>query len=360
MAQRQQQTVGAATQFMGADHTIDFSNSWEDPLMPLPSFFEQIMAPDYVVSDGYPMPQDIFNLVPDQDWPGDTADIFGFDFTPTIDNALETQGSTFPFPAQVIEEQAGHDGAAEDHVTSARERHAIFLRSPWLWKPEANQNAFSEHSNFPLDERNVDMASSPHQPYLPSLTMQDTLSPQSRDRIFQLVLRTAKSHVTIPSFPSTKCLNILLRVGIAKRMETDAWIHPYTFDSEKTRPELLTALIGAGCVCFGIPSVSKTGLFLLEIVRVALNRLLEEDNSVIRDLQYLQACMLWIDITAFSGFKRKMEIAESSLQPLVTALRRAGKFDRVAYSAIRPFATDEPHVIERKWRRWVEEESYMR
>jgi hypothetical protein len=46
----------------------------------------------------------------------------------------------------------------------------------------------------------------------------------------------------------------------------------------------------------------------------------EQDNSAIRDLQYLQASMLWLDIGAFCGYKRKMEIAESSLQGLVTVL----------------------------------------
>ena len=77
-----------------------------------------------------------------------------------------------------------------------------------------------------------------------------------------------------------------------------------------------------------------------------------------RDLQYLQASMLWLDIAAFCGFRRKMEIAESSLQPLVTvreplivffwpslsntsqALRRAGKLDKVSYIATSPAADD--------------------
>lgn len=190
--------------------------------------------------------------------------------------------------------------------------------------------------------------------------MKDSLSPQTRDKIFRLVIRTAKSQLSIPSFPSAKCLDTLLKVGIAKRAETDAWIHPYTFVSETARPELLTALIAAGCVCFGIPSVSKTGLVLFEIARVALGRLIEEDNSAIRDLQYLQASMMWLDICAFCGFKRKMEIAESNLQPLVTALRRFGKFDRVAYSPIIPDGDDEGETLERKWTDWVEQESYKR
>jgi len=52
---------------------------------------------------------------------------------------------------------------------------------------------------------------------------------------------------------------------------------------------------------------------------VALNKLSEVDNSAVRDLQYLQASMIWLDIRGFCGFKRKMEVAESNLQPLITA-----------------------------------------
>lgn len=315
------------------------------------------MAPDFVASASTSMPPDIFNTLPEMDWFNDTSDLFGMDFTPTIDNALESQLNDNGLHSQPQE----LDDSSSEHINdSAKQRHAIFQRSLWLWKPELNQNAFSEHSNIPMSEQQVDIGSSPHQPYLPPLNMEDTLSQDSRDRILQLVVKTAKSHISIPSFPSVSTLNILLKVGIAKRLETDAWIHPYTFESGKARPELLTALIAAGCVCFGIPRVSKTGLVLFEIVRVALNQLAEEDNSVIRDLQYLQACMIWIDVTAFCGFQRKMQIAESSLQPLVTALRRTGKFDHVAYSSIRPSSVEEGDALEAKWRRWVEEESYKR
>lgn len=92
----------------------------------------------------------------------------------------------------------------------------------------------------------------------------------TRDEIFRLVIKTAKSKILIKTFPSAERLDILLRVGIAKRMETDAWFHPFSFRSASTRPELLIALIAAGCVCFGVPAISRTGLVLLEVARVAL------------------------------------------------------------------------------------------
>ena len=84
---------------------------------------------------------------------------------------------------------------------------------------------------------------------------------------------SAQAHISIPSFPDADSLDKLIKVGIAKRIENDAWIHPYTFDSNGALPELLTALVAAGCICFGIPAVNRTGLVLQEISRIALNKL---------------------------------------------------------------------------------------
>jgi hypothetical protein len=224
----------------------------------------------------------------------------------------------------------------------------------------SNSHAFSEHNQIQVNNEQIDIAASPHAPYATTLTFPDELHASSRDQMFRLVVTTADSKVSVPTFPSLECLDVLIKVGIAKRLETDAWIHPYTFSSEHTRPELLIALVAAGCVCFGVPAVNRTGLVLLEIARVALNKLIEEDNSTIRDLQYLQASMIWLDVCGFCGHKRKMEIAESNLQPLVTALRRFGKFDRASYETITPTSSDTQEGIESKWRRWVHVESYKR
>jgi hypothetical protein len=160
----------------------------------------------------------------------------------------------------------------------------------------SNSHAFSEHNQIQVNNEQIDIAASPHAPYATTLTFPDELHASSRDQMFRLVVTTADSKVSVPTFPSLECLDVLIKVGIAKRLETDAWIHPYTFSSEHTRPELLIALVAAGCVCFGVPAVNRTGLVLLEIARVALNKLIEEDNSTIRDLQYLQASMIWLDV----------------------------------------------------------------
>lgn len=135
--------------------------------------------------------------------------------------------------------------------------------------PRTNQNAYSEHNSIQLDE-NSGTTSSALSRLASSLTLGDSLSSSTRDELFRLVIKTAKSKVLIKTFPSAERLDILLRIGIAKRMETDAWFHPFSFHSSRARPELLIALIAAGCVCFGVPSISRTGLVLLEVARVAL------------------------------------------------------------------------------------------
>ncbi|KAJ4376924.1 hypothetical protein N0V86_006362 [Didymella sp. IMI 355093] len=307
----------------------------------IPAFFEQIMvpAPDFMGVDYLQPPPDLAAWMPEVDWLG-TGDIFGNDFTPAIDQMLEVQVSqrdNIRSERQPPAKDTSHEKIDSD---SARRRHAAFKQSA------------CEHENIMLDESNVDLAASPHMPYSSNIVIPDQLSAAARDRIFQLVSKTARSQITIPAFPSADCVDKLIKVGIAKRTETDAWIHPYLFESETARPEYLTALVAAGCVCFGIPAVSKTGLALQEIVRVALNNLSENDNSVVRDLEYLQACMLWLDIGAFCGYRRKMEIAESSLQSLVTALRRAGRLDYVRYPTVTPFAEDNEEELHAKWKQY--------
>ncbi|KAL2690420.1 putative transcription factor with C2H2 and Zn(2)-Cys(6) DNA binding domain [Phyllosticta citricarpa] len=315
------------------------------------------MAPEFDLTQSLPsvqVPYDLLDFMNQSDHLIENIDTFDFDLG--LDSFPIFDASE---PRDVAVTESGA-AAAEDQASS-KSRFEIFKRTPWFWNPSSNQSTFSEHVRMPLeDENGVNVASSPHWPYSVELYIQDKLDQQARDRILQLVTRTVGTKVSIPSFPSAHFLDILVKNGIAKKVETDAWIHPHTFCASTTRTELLVALVAAGCVCFGIMSVGKTGGMLQEITRVALNNLAESDNSVLRDLQYLQAFMLWLDIGIFCGYKRKMEIAESDLLPLCTALRKAGAFNRSFYTRITPNANDSDAVLEQKWREWVKQESYKR
>ncbi|KAJ5621841.1 hypothetical protein N7528_005073 [Penicillium herquei] len=334
----------------GNDTAVQFSS-----LDPFPAFFEQVMLPSVEASHDHETQQPrVFDFMRDNDTISLETDIFGGEFIPDLDKLFD---ATVPF----MDFNDNHPSPLDDQESASR-RAAAFQRSLWLWIPEKNQHGFSEERRITL--RDDDNISSTHWTRLEALRIPGTLSSQMRDDIFKLVLRTAGSRLSVSAFPSSEYLDTLIKIGLGKRVETDAWIHLYTFHNpeyQQLRPELLTALIAAGCVCCGLPSISKTGIILQEITRVSLAQLVEEDNSVLRDLQYLQASMLWLDIGISCGYTRKMMIAESYLQPLCTALRRAAAFDRSTFSTITPYSLgDDEASLQRAWHSWVRQESLKR
>jgi hypothetical protein len=114
------------------------------------------------------------------------------------------------------------------------------------------------------------------------------------------------------------------------------------------------------------------------VTRITDNAQSENDNRSIRDLQFAQAFALELYVSLWSGDKRKMEIAESFLQPLVTVntiplciapwppanvlkmMRRGGRFKRQRDVETKPSLQDNDSELERKWMTWVELESYRR
>lgn len=88
---------------------------------------------------------------------------------------------------------------------------------------------------------------------------------------------------------------------------------------------------------------------------------------------------LILQIGLWSGDKRRVEIAESCFQPVVTVrsgisipqcddcgpnygqmLRRASRFKHEAYPIVAPSATDDESTVDHKWRAWLEQESFKR
>ncbi|KAE8139742.1 hypothetical protein BDV38DRAFT_291020 [Aspergillus pseudotamarii] len=86
----------------------------------------------------------------------------------------------------------------------------------------------------------------------------------------------------------------------------------------------------------------------------------ENDNSNTRNLRQGQAYALTLQIGMWSGDKRRVEIAESFAQPIVTMLRRASHFRSEGYPIITPTVVDDEETLNQKWHHWVESESYKR
>lgn len=135
------------------------------------------------------------------------------------------------------------------------------------------------------------------------------------------------SHFSIHLFPPAELLNDLVRFFFVQESASLVpSIHPGTFSCFHARPELLLGIIAAGAVIVPERRIRVTGLFMHEILRTAMAQLYESDNSTTRDLQALQAYLRALEVGAWSGLKRKTEIACSFMQPGYTMLFQSGAF----------------------------------
>lgn len=124
--------------------------------------------------------------------------------------------------------------------------------------------------------------------------------------------------------------------------------------------ELLMGMVAAGSRYVALAPVWKMGLVLQEVVRLAIADAFEADNSNTRELQALQAYMLWLSVGVWSGFRRKTEIAVSFCQPVVTMLTWANAFAKFRYSDITPHVDDSDEIVTAKWKSWLEQEGLKR
>ncbi|KAK6088176.1 hypothetical protein SCUP234_01242 [Seiridium cupressi] len=239
--------------------------------------------------------------------------------------------------------------------------YAAFKRSPWLWEPKTKDSLGNEQEGLMFNEKTI--AHSPaYEKMLSPSSSRLKMEPAIRDKLFALVLSQLNHPTKIPSFPSLDLLNYLLQTHfIQDDYQTDSWIHSASFDPSSAIPELIGALIASGAAFIADPAIWQFGLALQEVVRMGLSVLFEANNAKTRDLQCLQGFILELDIGLWSGFKRKMEMAESFLLPPVTMLRRAGTFSAPADTPnLVPLPSDSPEEVEAKWRKFIKRESYKR
>ncbi|KAL5356820.1 fungal-specific transcription factor domain-containing protein [Aspergillus floccosus] len=280
---------------------------------------------------------------------------FNFDFT-DVDFGLidffNTQGVQHSHAADVPEGLETDSGIALG--AEAYQRSSLSA-----WKPAHSDHAF-------IDEEGLSVPKSIDSPETSMRSerqmLSERLSPGSRDHIFGLVLQTStKGNLTriMKSFPSTELLDSLIQDYFeVQSHQIDSWIHRPTFHPNEQSPDMLAAVAAAGAVRSTIPTLRKLGYALMEIVRLRMSDKYERDNTTTRDLRASQTYALVIDIGMWSGDRRRTEIAESFQQPLVTMLRRGLRFRRC--SSILPNPEDSEETLNKKWRDWVEQESFKR
>ncbi|KAL2783291.1 hypothetical protein BJX66DRAFT_318810 [Aspergillus keveii] len=197
----------------------------------------------------------------------------------------------------------------------------------------------------------------------PSLAQQ-ALTITDRDRLLSTLLLFSDKRSLIriaTTFPGTQELESMLH-GFLRHQLVDpfSWFHVPTFSLPHLRDELLAALVAFGASLTHVEMVQKLGHAMADILRSAVIEQWRRDNSLSRDLQLLQALHIITSLGSYSGDRCKMEIAESTSQPLITVLRRARWLTNDHYEPIIPSAEDDAAANQQKWETWVEQESRKR
>ncbi|KAI0593162.1 hypothetical protein F4775DRAFT_579213 [Biscogniauxia sp. FL1348] len=194
--------------------------------------------------------------------------------------------------------------------------------------------------------------------------MPDGFPQAARDRLLIMIVNACDSEDAsqiAANFPSCSTLCRLARSFLDWHASQDAtWIHIPTFSVSEVRIELLAAIIAGGALRSPSRAVQKFGLALHELLGLQLRKASRMSNILTRDLQYLQAFTLRIQIALLSGDKRKIEIAGGHSGILANMLRAGGRYRRFTYAPVSPQPGDGNVSLEARWKDWIEQESFIR
>ena len=242
-------------------------------------------------------------------------------------------------------------------------RAEAFKQSIWRYLPRRDKDhGGMEQKNLAFPDSEKDHNRRAHLPQRRAVN--ERLGRVSRDQLMALVLGTCHPENVkriASAFPSVELLDGLIQFFLTSpAFEVQSWFHLPTLSLAKLSPELLACIVSAGAASTPDIPLRKLGFALHEAARVGQSKSFEEDNSAIRDLQHVRTFYLMLVVGMWSGVSRKMEIAESFLQPLVTMIRRGGRLRRSTWKEVAPSAEDEGSTLEAKWKEWVHQESYLR
>lgn len=334
-----------------------FAGNVSIPDIGFSDFFEQIMMPDVTgvgAFENLQLPPNVSDFT--QDF---TMDVSDFDFS------LLASGLTRPSTPQAPRDTClpGSNDALLKTRSDVHLRAEAFKKSPWSWNhwiPERNHNAFTGQEEINVQADRVDATDQHISPTVKRL-VQCELDQEARDRMIRVVTKIAQNKLEMPSFPSLELLEDLIDVFLLQDGSAiDTFVHAASFSSKTARTELLMAMVSAGSRYVALAPVWKMGLVLQEVVRLSVAEVFEGDNSSTRELQALQAYMLWLSVGVWSGFRRKTEIAVSFCQPIITMLTWANAFAKFRYHDIVPYADDSDEILTEKWRAWLEQEGLKR
>ncbi|EWZ95469.1 hypothetical protein FOWG_05372 [Fusarium oxysporum f. sp. lycopersici MN25] len=283
---------------------------------------------------------------------------------------LDSYNTSIPFEVRSIQPtprgaQTPRAASHTDPGEPAAMCTEAFQNSHWKFRPNAKDHAGAEEHNLSLPATDSAYPSPESGVALDSNTRVTSakLEGPARDRILMMVVNSCRSdHLSkaVASFPSAELLDTLLQYYLTSPVtHATSFIHAASFNPNQKRPELVAAMAACGAVLTSDPALSKLGYAIQECLRIAVAKHWEQDNTLVRDLQLTQAFVITLEMGIWSGLPRKVEIAESFFNPVLTMMRRDGKFKRSVYSQRKTMQS--PGLVSREdWLQWVEDESFKR
>lgn len=255
----------------------------------LPDFLRYMPPLDNSLS-GPATPRGIFDF--NFNW---DLDFSGFEFgvfdqtLPPQEHAQEEPQASGPSNAVQYQQQNSHQ--KPPHEVSVAVRAEAFNQSVWRYVPRGRTNpALAEESNLALPDGESE-SQSPSQ--VPARTIiKERLTYTTRDKLLAVVLDASSpqnSKRIAAGFPSLELLDGLIQIFFTNvSINALPWLHLPTFSPAEVHPLFLACIIGTGA--FYCPEIllQNLGLALLEAARKGLANSIEQDNTLIRDLQYLQ------------------------------------------------------------------------
>ncbi|KAF2111901.1 hypothetical protein BDV96DRAFT_581966 [Lophiotrema nucula] len=275
---------------------------------------------------------------------------------------FDFQDLVFPIPPPDTAPSTQNCSSANDNATPTSLR-GLLPHTIWRYVPVAGVHAYTEQADLSLPAQDQIVTSPESFGVSSRRATVERLDAGTRDKLLVILLGQVKRHIlpALSALPSVKLLDRLIQFFLAGPIPTaSSWIHTATFRPKEAKPELLLSMAAAGAVLTPDRSLRKLGFAMQEVVRNHMVDVFESDNTLVRDLEMSQAFMLHLEIGLWSGSSRKIEIAESFQQPLLSMLRRGGRFRRSSYPIFAFGPEDEGVVLERKWRAWAEQESFKR
>ncbi|KIW68487.1 hypothetical protein PV04_04429 [Phialophora macrospora] len=326
----------------------------------LVNFLTDIMLPWTPAPNGHPLPNEQLHL-------RDFLDFGAYDVhTADLEAMLETShGDTMQLgPGASSNPLPSSETRTPAHSEGLSTANAAFMRSMWMWTP--TNRDYSGLDNLNLSLPYADMDSPETRVPFGHLAHHPAVDTPTRDKILAYVLTTcdAPLYVTIASsFPNAQILTRLMQFYMTLHLaQKDPWLHFPTMEVDDGSLDLVITMISAGATLYSVPAIRRLGFALQDAARTLIIRKFESNNRLTRDLRLLQAFALQLEVALWSGDKRRMELAESASQPLITAsmMRRAGRLSSPKSQTPAPTVEDSDEILDLKWRQWVQAESYKR